>query len=183
MSFFDPLGQNNTGATTTRFYGKYRGTVRNNVDPQRIGRIQVIVPDVSSSVLTSWALPCAPVAGNSTGMFAIPPVDAAVWVEFEQGDPDYPIWVGCFWGAASEVPALAHPDKLPLSHITLQTVARHGIVISDLPGPTGGILLQSPGGAKIIINDTGITIENGQGASLKLVGPTVNVNSGALTVT
>ena len=90
---------------TQRFYGKYRGTVLNNVDPLQIGRIQVIVPDVSTILPSSWAMPCAPVAGIQTGVFAVPPIGAGVWVEFEQGDPDYPIWAGCFWGSAAEVPA------------------------------------------------------------------------------
>ena len=51
-------------------------------------------------------MPCAPFAGSGVGFFALPPVGANVWVEFEGGDPDYPIWSGCFWGAG-EVPAHA----------------------------------------------------------------------------
>ena len=179
MSLTDLLGGN---GTTTRFYGKYRGTVINNVDPMQMGRIQAMVPDVSNLIPTSWAMPCTPVGGMLTGMFAVPPIGAGVWVEFEQGDPDYPIWVGCFWGSAAEVPALARTAPPPLSSITLQTVLQNGIVISDLPGPTGGIMLKSTTGATIIVNDTGIYIQNGKGASLTMVGPTVTVNNGALTV-
>ena len=80
----------------------------NNVDPMQIGRIQAIVPDVSGVVPTSWAMPCVPVAGINTGVFTVPPIGSGVWIEFEQGDPDYPIWVGGFWGTAAEVPVLAH---------------------------------------------------------------------------
>lgn len=87
-----------------KFYGKYRGTVVNNIDPLQIGRIMVIVPDVLNVTPGSWALPCVPVAGIQMGMFTVPPPGAGVWVEFEQGDPDFPIWVGCFWGTMAEVP-------------------------------------------------------------------------------
>jgi hypothetical protein len=103
-------------------------------------------------------------------------------VEFEQGDPSYPIWVGCRWGAASDVPPLAHAG-LPISpNIVLQTAGQNTLVISDLPGPTGGIMLKSATGATLIVNDTGIYIQNGKGASIVMTGPTVNVNMGALTV-
>jgi uncharacterized protein involved in type VI secretion and phage assembly len=165
-----------------KFYGKYRGTVVNNVDPQQIGRIQAIVPDVSNVMLSSWAMPCVPVGGIQTGMFAVPPIGAGVWIEFEQGDPDYPIWTGCFWGTAAEVPALARTVPPAVSGITLQTVLQNGIVISDVPGPTGGIMLKSATGAAIIVNDTGIYIQNGKGASIVMTGPTVTINQGALTI-
>jgi len=86
------------------FYGKYRGKVENNVDPMQLGRIQVNVPAVLGEGRMSWAMPCVPYAGSGVGFFAIPPNGANVWVEFEGGDPDYPIWSGCFWGTG-EVPA------------------------------------------------------------------------------
>lgn len=167
----------------TKFFGKYRGQVINNVDPMQIGRVQVIVPDVSSLLPSSWAMPCVPVGGFLMGMFAVPPIGAGVWVEFEQGDPDYPVWTGCFWGTAAEVPALAMTAPPPISGITLQTTLQNGIIISDLPGPTGGIMLKSTTGATIIVNDTGIYIQNGKGASIVMSGPTVTVNNGALVVT
>ena len=165
-----------------KFLGKYRGTVVNNVDPEQRGRIQVMVPDVSNVMVSSWALPCAPVGGMQTGMFAVPPIGAGVWVEFEQGDPDYPIWTGCFWGSAAEVPAMAKTVPPAVSGITLQTTLQNGIVISDVPGPTGGIMLKSTTGASIIVNDTGIYIQNGKGASIVMTGPTVTINQGALVI-
>jgi uncharacterized protein involved in type VI secretion and phage assembly len=166
-----------------RFYGKYRGTVVNNIDPLQIGRIQVMVPDVSNVMLSSWAMPCVPVAGLQTGTFAVPPVGAGAWVEFEQGDPDYPIWVGCFWGTMAEVPTLSRTFTPPVSGFAVQTILQNGIVISDVPGPTGGIMLKSTTGASIIVNDTGIYIQNGKGASIVMVGPTVTINNGALVIT
>ena len=82
----------------------------NNIDPMQMNRLQVQVPDVGGLIPATWAMPCVPVAGIQNGMVALPMIGAGVWVEFEQGDPDYPIWVGCFWGSAAEVPALAQRD-------------------------------------------------------------------------
>jgi hypothetical protein len=165
-----------------QYYGKYRGTVFNNVDPEQIGRIQAIVPDVFGEAPSSWAMPCLPIAGIDSGVFSVPEPDAGVWIEFEHGDPDRPIWVGGYWGSAAEVPALSHLVPPALSGFTIQTPSGNGIVVSDLPGPTGGILIQAAG-AIISVSDTGIVIGNGKGAQITLMGPTVDVNIGALTVT
>src|SRR5262249_40024464 len=169
--------------SATRFFGKFRGTVVNNVDPLQIGRLQVLVPDVSNLMLSSWALPCTPIGGMQYGMFTVPLPGSGVWVEFEQGDPDYPVWVGCFWGTAAEVPTLSHVVPPATPGITLQTTLQNGMVITDVPGPTGGIGIKSASGAPLAVNDTGIYIQNGKGASIVMVGPTVTVNQGALVVT
>ncbi|MGD1992206.1 MAG: phage baseplate assembly protein V [Anaerolineae bacterium] len=168
---------------TDGYYGKYRGMVINNVDPLQIGRLLVQVPDVLGLNVSSWAMPCVPFTGPQAGTYVVPPVGAGVWVEFEGGDPDHPIWVGGFWGSVAEVPTLALAGVPASPNIVLQTTGQNTIVVSDLPGPTGGIMLKSPGGAMIIVNDTGIYIENGRGASIRLVGPTTDVNNGALTIT
>ena len=170
------------GNPTQHFYGKYRGTVINNIDPMQIGRIQAMVPDVSSLIPSSWAMPCVPVAGLQMGMFTVPPIGAGVWIDFEQGDPDYPIWTGCFYGSVADVPALALTAPPPVSAITLQTMLQNGLIISDVPGPTGGILIKSTTGAMIMVNDTGITITNGKGAIITMLGNVVDINAGALTV-
>jgi uncharacterized protein involved in type VI secretion and phage assembly len=166
----------------TQFFGKYRGMVLNNVDPMQQGRLMVQVPDVAGLIPTSWAMPCVPVAGLQNGMFALPMIGSGVWVEFEGGDPSYPIWTGCFWGSAAEVPAMALLTPPVMQAITLQTTLQNGITISDLPGPSGGIMIKSATGASLIVNDTGIYIQNGKGAMVTLVGPTVTINNGALTV-
>lgn len=165
-----------------KYYGKYRGVVLNNIDPMQMGRVQVQVPDVMGIGLSSWAMACVPFTGKQCGVYCAPQIGAGVWVEFEQGDPDHPVWVGGFWGSAADVPALALAG-LPVSpSIVLQTGNQNTLMISDLPGPTGGILLKTTAGALISINEIGITISNGQGATIMLTGPMVNINSGALTV-
>jgi len=166
-----------------RYYGKYRGMVLNNIDPMQQGRLQVQVPDVAGLIPASWAMPCVPIAGLQNGMVALPVIGSGVWVEFEQGDPNFPIWVGCFWGSAAEIPALAMATPPGLPAITFQTPLQNGLTISDLPGPTGGIMLKSATGATLIVNDTGIYIQNGKGASITLLGPSVTINNGALMVT
>jgi hypothetical protein len=86
-----------TGENYKKFWGKYRGRVVSNLDPLGLGRIQVDVANVPGSTM-NWAMPCAPYGGPEVGFYAVPPDGAQVWVEFEGGDPNYPIWVGCFWG-------------------------------------------------------------------------------------
>jgi uncharacterized protein involved in type VI secretion and phage assembly len=165
-----------------KHFGKYRGTVLDNIDPLQMGRLMVQIPDVSNVLPSTWALPCVPFAGIQSGMFVVPAIGSGVWIEFEQGNPDYPIWVGCFWGSAAEVPALAQATPPGLQSVVLQTTGQNALMISDTPGPTGGILLKSSTGALISISDTGITISNGQGATIVMTGPSVTVNEGALEV-
>jgi uncharacterized protein involved in type VI secretion and phage assembly len=166
-----------------KYFGKYRGTVINNIDPMQMGRLTVQVPDVKGLIPSTWAMPCFPSTGKQMGAYMIPQIGAGVWVEFEQGDPDYPIWSGCWYGSVAEVPVLALAG-VPISpNMVFQTAAQNSLVISDVPGPTGGIMLKSPTGATLIVNDTGIYIQNGKGASITLVGPTVAINISALTIT
>ena len=83
-------------AMAQRYFGKYRGQVVDNRDPEGLARLQVVVPALLQRAAV-WAMPCVPYAGDGIGLFALPPIGAAVWVEFEGGDMDYPIWAGCFW--------------------------------------------------------------------------------------
>jgi hypothetical protein len=158
-----------------KFWGKYRGTVVNNIDPEQRGRLIVTVPDVLTLVPSTWAEPCTPLAGPTgppMGVYLVPPIGAGVWVEFEQGDVDHPIWVGCRWGSQADVPTIARAG-LPVSpSIVLQTAGQNMIVISDVPGPTGGIMIRS-GGSTLMINQTGIS----------LVAPKVDITAAAINVT
>ncbi|MCC7564811.1 MAG: hypothetical protein KO206_00825 [Methanomicrobiaceae archaeon] len=159
----------------TEYFGKYRGKVESNLDPHLQGRLQVSVPGVLGEGRLSWAMPCVPYAGPGVGIFAIPPVGANIWVEFEDGDPDYPIWSGCFWGLG-EAPAMPAVPDMKVIKTEQVTVA-----INDLPG-IGSITIETATGMKIEIGVAGIEITNGMGASLKLTGPQVSVNDGALEV-
>ncbi len=98
-----PATSDATDRHLDRFFGKYRGLVTQNVDPLSLGRLQALVPEVLGEVPSGWALPCAPYAGTGAGVFAIPPMGAGVWIEFEAGDVSRPIWTGAWW-ASGEIP-------------------------------------------------------------------------------
>lgn len=166
----------------TKYFGIYRGTVTSNVDPLQIGRIMANVPSAALAASSTWAMPSVPLAGTQMGTFLLPEVGSQVWIQFEAGDADRPVWCGGWWGSAGEVPAMALSGAAGDPNIVLQSKLQNSIVISDLPGPAGGIMLKSTSGATIIVNDTGIYIQNGNGASIVLVGPTVSINQGALVV-
>jgi hypothetical protein len=177
-----------SNSTPKRYYGKYRGLVVDNVDPMQIGRIMAQVPDVLGEIPSSWALPCVPAAGIQAGCFMIPPLRSQVWIEFEQGNPDYPIWTGGFWGVVAEVPVLATvPPALPTGqNIVLQTTGQNTVVLSDtVPAPfVGGITLKSRAGPMLVVNDRGIYLTCGPGlATIMMTGPTVSINETALVVT
>ncbi len=127
-------------------------------------------------------MPCVPVAGIQNGMVALPMIGSGVWVEFEQGDSDYPILVGAFWGNSGEVPALSQATPPGLNVVAIGTMLQNQFTISDTPGPTGGFILTTNTGAGIIVNDTRVFITNGRGAIISMVGNIVDVNAGALTV-
>ncbi len=163
----------------SQFFGKYRGKVANNIDPMQLGRVQVSVPAVLGDGSLSWAMPCAPYGGSGVGFFAVPPVGANIWVEFEGGDSDYPIWSGCFWGVG-EVPA---QPALP----QMKVCKTDGITLtlSDLPG-AGGFTVEVgppvvPTPLKMVFNASGIEISN-SAASVKLTPASVSLNNGALEV-
>lgn len=165
------------------YFGKYRGKVTNNLDPMSLGRLQVSVPAVFGEFPLNWAEPCVPYAGMSTGFYAMPPIGANVWVEFEGGNPEKPIWSGCFWGTG-EVPPLALATPATVPHVLIQTTAMTLLQLNDKPTPPdGGIMLKTSTGAMILINSEGITLSNGQGAIIIMNKNTVSINGVALVVT
>jgi len=162
-----------------KFFGKYRGKVENNIDPMQLGRVQVSVPAVLGDGRLAWAMPCAPYGGPGVGFFAVPPGGANIWVEFEGGDPDYPIWSGCFWGVGEvpALPALAEMKVLKTDGTTM--------TFSDLPGAGGLTIEVSPPAVavpmKMVFDSTGIEISCGA-AKIKMTPASVSVNDGALEV-
>jgi type VI secretion system (T6SS) baseplate-like injector VgrG len=162
-----------------QFLGKYRGKVEQNVDPLQIGRVQVSVPAVLGDGQLSWAMPCVPYAGSGVGLFTVPPVGASVWVEFEGGDPDFPIVSGGFWseGETPASPAVAQMKVWKTDAITL--------TLSDLPGAGGLTVEVNPPAVatplKITFDSSGIEMTNGA-TSVKLTAASVSLNNGALEV-
>jgi uncharacterized protein involved in type VI secretion and phage assembly len=132
---------------TARHYGKYRGTVSDNNDPRKQGRLKAQVPEILGDVDCGWALPCAPYAGDQTGLYAVPPVGAGVWLEFEAGDVSRPIWVGCWWGSdklpTDEGGASATPDvKIIRSEQGLMLALHDDSQVIALSDSNGGNILK-----------------------------------------
>jgi Type VI secretion system/phage-baseplate injector OB domain len=162
-----------------KYYGKYRGKVVQNVDPDQLGRVMVSAPQVMGTA-QNWALPAAPFAGIQAGIYMVPPPAANVWVEFEGGDVNRPIWSGGFWDRGT-VPALAVSPPAPVPHVLIQTIGQNTIHVVDGPSPplaAGGILLKS-GASTIAIGPDGVKIT---APKVEILGTTI-VNNGALTVT
>jgi hypothetical protein len=145
----------------SRFYGKYRGIVSDNDDPATLGRVRANVPEVLQDVVSPWALPCAPYAGPNQGLYAIPPVGAGVWIEFEAGDPSRPIWSGTWWAN----------DEAPKNETGSAATPKRRIVRSD----SGLLLALDDDAGKLSLSDGDgnnlLTIEV-QGGKIKLKATT-----------
>lgn len=158
-----------------RFYGKYRGVVSDNRDPNNLGRIRAKVQDVYGEDESGWAMPSVPYAGSSVGLFLIPPNNASVWIEFEHGNSDYPIWTGCFW-AENEVPVSpASADKKVLK------TGAGTITLDDTQG-SNSITIETSNNLKIKMDQQGIEISNGS-QKIMISSSSVSINNGALEVT
>lgn len=166
-----------------RFFGKYRATVLNNFDVQNQGRIQVQLGDRYGLFPSTWALPCLPFAGKgSAAVVALPAIGSMVWIEFEAGDADFPIWSGGFWPDPAGFPLEALIGATPVTpNIHLQTTTGTTVTLSD--NPAQQVMIKTIAGAMISIGAAGIVISNGQGASIAMTGPSVIINGGALTIT
>jgi hypothetical protein len=161
------------------FFGKYRGQVEAVIDPFGIGRLQVSVPDVLGEGTLAWAMPCLPGAGPGVGIFALPPQGAKVWVEFERGDPDYPIWSGGFWDAG-DAPATMGPQQ-PFTKVWAGEQFR--IEIVDAPGLGAATIsvTTAAGDALIEVGADSLTISFA-GATVALGMDGVTINNGNLKV-
>lgn len=165
-------------AMTARYFGKYRGEVTDTADPTSRGRLKVRVPAVMGE-REMWAMPCVPYAGDGLGFFALPPAGTAVWVEFEGGELNQPIWAGCFWRDA-EIDGADAVEKV----FFLRTP---GVAIR-VDNDSGEVVIESSAGPKITLSSSGLKLEatqielaaNGGTATLSATG--FDAMGGALTV-
>ena len=95
---------------TNNYYGKYRAKVTDVADPEKRGRIRVMCPKVLGEAKSAWCEPCIPVAYDLGGDYAIPKVDEFVWVEFEEGNSNKPIYTGGLW-STNKSPSHAYVVK------------------------------------------------------------------------
>ena len=153
-----------------KFFGKYRGTVFNNVDPMQIGRLMVMVPDVSNVLPSTWAMPCVPFGGIQCGFLAIPPIGAGVWIEFEGGDLSYPVWTGT-WYTSGAIPESAQPGKK-----VFKTKSGHKIVFDD----DGGTLEVTDSNSNTVAMDANtIKIAAGNATTIVVDAPQIQLVNGA----
>ena len=153
-----------------RCYGKYRGRVVDNADPKKLGRLKLSVPSLLGDEVTGWATPCVPYGGDTNqGFLFIPEVGAGVWVEFEEGNTEFPIWSGTFWwepGGESEVPKPTSADgsegdiQDPPTRKIIKTVKGHTIQLEDGDGEERIIISDGESENRIVFSTNGIVIEN-----------------------
>lgn len=158
-----------------RYFGKYRGLVKEVGDGDNLGRIKAQVPEVygeNDDALSPWALPCVPLAGQDHGLVLLPEVDDGVWIEFEAGDISRPIWTGCWW-ADGELPAPGAPRVR-----ALVTTTGHKLVLND---EDNKVQLLHADGAELTMSDNEITLKIGS-TKIVLSSRGVSVNNGALEV-
>jgi uncharacterized protein involved in type VI secretion and phage assembly len=156
----------------TKYFGKYRGVVTDNDDPESLGRIKAKVPYVFGDQESTWANPSVPYAGQNVGLFLIPPTNASVWIEFERGELTLPIWSGCFWESSSDVPASTIETKV------LKTDAG-SITVNDQKG--SGSITIDVSGLKIVIDTKTIKLTNSS-QTIELSSSSVKINDDALEV-
>lgn len=156
----------------TRYFGKYRGLVRQVDDPDNLGRIVAEVSEVYGDMDSPWALPSTPFAGDNHGLVLLPEVGDGVWIEFEAGDISRPVWSGCWW-AREELPA---PGDAAVR--ALVTSGGHKFILDD---DAGKLQLLHSGGAELTMTDSDITLKIGS-SQIVLSASGVSVNNGALEV-
>jgi uncharacterized protein involved in type VI secretion and phage assembly len=127
-------------------FGKYRGVVTDNNDPDSRGRLKIRAPAALGD-LELWALPCVPYAGKGVGFYSLPEPGAAIWVEFEGGDLSYPIWVGCFWA----------DDELPDPGGAAVKIWKTGKLTVRADDDGEELKLAREGGATVTITDQAVT--------------------------
>jgi uncharacterized protein involved in type VI secretion and phage assembly len=165
----DPLLQELLDRVRNRFYGKYRGIVT-DVDDST-WRIKASVPSVLPGGGTGWCMPCVPYAGPQVGFLMLPEVGSAVWIEFEGGDPSYPIWVGMYW-TSGDLPSSASADVKSI-------VTSAGSIAFD--NNQTSITLTDAQNNTVVLDSSGVTSTSGSN-SVAIGTSSVSVNNGAMEV-
>ena len=166
----DALLQDLLDFVRSRYFGKYRGVVV-EVDADTL-RVKASVPSVLGGVTSGWAAPCVPYAGPQVGFMMLPDVDSGVWIEFEGGDPSFPVWTGCYWNAG---------DVPDMGGSTIKTILTDaGSLTFD--NDENSVTLQDAAGHTFVLDSSGATTTADEG-SVAVSSSGVSVNDGALEVT
>jgi uncharacterized protein involved in type VI secretion and phage assembly len=139
-----------------QFWGKYRAVVSNNKDPKKMGRVKVKCPKVLGDFESDWALPCFPFGGSpDRGIVFMPKVGQGVWVEFEEGDPNLPIWVGSWFGKGHIPPEVYTNNEVGYHHVIDMDNAK--IYINEKAGTI------NISGSHSVIIDSDLTVRGAMG--------------------
>lgn len=157
----------------SRYFGKYRGLVRDISDPDELGRIKAEVPAVYGEEDSPWAMPSLPFAGPQHGLTLLPEVGDGVWIEFEGGELARPIWSGCWWGSNQQPSPGGERVRL------LATSGGHQVYIDE---DANEIRLVHPGGAEIVMGQSEMILKLGA-SELKITNSEININNGMVKVT
>jgi uncharacterized protein involved in type VI secretion and phage assembly len=181
--------------TERRFYGKYRGIVIDNQDPAKLGRLKLKVPSVlGSDVATGWATPCAPYGGASNqGFLFIPDVGAGVWTEFEEGDLEFPIWVGTFWCQPNSDSELPKPNKAsdgseasgvqdPPTAKIVKTAKGHTVQFEDADGAEMILIREGNKGHFLIMDQNGITVTDANANTIQFTSDGIKIEASAVSI-
>ena len=167
------------------YFGKYRGIVTDVKDKKNLCRIRATVPAVLGDQPCGWALPVAPFAGDGHGMVMLPKVGSGVWIEFEAGRLDNPIWSGAWWASGQR------PDPQGAGVRVIVSEKGHKLILDDEAdevrlvhgsGPeikmTGSEIVLTCGACEIKITNENISLNNGL-IKVGLAG--VSLVNGAMT--
>jgi hypothetical protein len=164
-----------------KFNGAYKGVVVSNVDTTGGNRVMVRVEDVLGNDPCIWADP-----GYATpGMNVVPMVNSGVWVQFQDGDPDRATYTGFWRGGLVDAPPVAQTLPPGVPQIVMGTPGQNYLLITDAPGPVGGIQIQirGPAGPSIKLTEASIELSCGPGlASIRLTGTAVMINNQSLVI-
>lgn len=150
-----------------RYYGKYRGQVTDNADPDNLGRLRAKVPSLLGDEETGWALPAFIYGGAAEqGFYAVPDVGAGVWIEFESGDLSFPIWSGT-WYTSGAVPESVQPGQK-----VLKTKSGHTIILDD---DRDRVEITDSNGNSIAMDSTVIKISAGSATQIVIEAPQIEL--------
>jgi hypothetical protein len=154
-----------------RYFGKYRGQVTDNNDPDNLGRVKASVPRLLGDEETGWALPAFVYGGTSEqGLFAVPDIGAGVWIEFEGGDLSYPIWSGT-WFTSGAIPESAQVGKK-----VFKTKSGHKMVFDD---DGGSLEITDSNGNSVSMDSSTVKITAGGALKVVIDAPQIELVDGA----
>jgi hypothetical protein len=154
------------------YFGKYRGIVTDVGDPNNQCRIRATVPAVLGEQECAWAMPASPFAGEGHGMVLLPKVGSGVWIEFEAGRLDNPIWSGAWWSNGQR------PDPQGDAVRVIVSEKGHKFILDD---EADEVKLLHGSGPSITMSGSEIVLTCGA-CEIKITNDNISLNNGLIKV-